>query len=193
MRSEKFYTISELARKILAGKGFKRSIVEVFVENKGRILKKEAMRILMGEDVDKKGKLDSEFKLLSEASRKEADKREVVIGLLNSYLEVKKMHDEFLTLMSSVGLKVKVMVLALSFTLGCMSIMVKLFTNLFQSVEVNVFDLIPYALSALIATYYSMELTGKKVLKWVLLSTLTFISSYLVMESLFSELIIVGS
>ncbi len=85
------------------------------------------------------------------------------------------------------------MSLAFSFALGCLSIMARMFTSIFYSVNLRAEIIIPFMLCSLMATYYSIKMTkGKTDLKWLLYSIIVFLSSSYLVFNLLRELPIVG-
>ena len=186
MSEEEFPFVLELARKISSGRGFKRSLIEVYLENRGSF-DKEVNEVFKGGDIDD-DQIDFNLKLLYEASKKEKGRKATVLKLLETYLELKKSQNELKTLLKGVELRVKVMSIALSLTLGCLSILIRSFTTFFREATIHPLNWIPFMLSALIATSYSIKTsTGKWSLKWLVISSFTFLLSLYFLSNLLSS------
>ena len=188
----KFSILSKIARKVMSGVSLGRGILEIWLESERRELKKEASKVLIGERLGVSD-LGVELDLLISASSKEEEKRKAILELLESYIEIQRTYDEVQSFLKGLKLRLKVMVTALSFTLGCISPILRSLTSLFSKTHFSEIDFILFSLPCLIATYYSAYLVGKSKIKWVLWSLVVFTFSFLFSLTILPKIPIVGT
>lgn len=187
----RFSILSKIARKVMSGVSLGRGILEIWLESERRELKKEASKVLIGERLGVSD-LGVELDLLRSASSKE-EKRKTILELLESYIEIQRTYDEVQSFLKGLKLRLKVMVTALSFTLGCISPILRSLTSLFSKTHFSEIDFILFSLPCLIATYYSAYLVGESKIKWILWSLVVFTFSFLFSLTILPKIPIVGT
>jgi len=176
----------------MSGISLNRGILEIWLESDKKTLRREASKILVGERLNTSD-IGIELDLLMSASCKEEEKRKTILELLESYIEIERTYDEVRSFLRGLNLRLKIMVVALSFTLGCISPILRSLTSLFNEISCSKIDFILFLLPCFIATYYSACLVEGSKVKWILQSLVVFTLSFLLSLMILPRIPIVGA